>query len=69
MEIPGEGSTKTMWGERPCSGTADKLGLQYNIKNLYWILVEIAITDCTLNIRDSLPQVMDKVLPVVLSPL
>ena len=65
MEIPGKGSTETMWGERLRSGAANTLELQYNVKNLHWISVEIAVRDHTLNIGDSLPQVTDKALPVV----
>jgi hypothetical protein len=65
MEIPGKGSIETMWGERLCNGTVNKLGPQYNVKNLHWILVKIAGTDHTLNIGDSLPQVMHKALPVI----
>jgi hypothetical protein len=65
MEMPGEGSTETMWGERLRSGAANKLDIQYNVKNIHWILVEIDVTNRTLNIGDSMPQVTDKALPVV----
>ena len=65
MEIPGQGGTERYWGLRLQKGEVKRLLLDYNIKNIHWISVEIDVTARTLNFGDSKPGVTKKVCGII----